>query len=94
MTRLLLAFLVFSLCCYSSNAQLLDEGSTTTTVIESQGNVEEVTETTVTIEHKTTGDVLDSDNGIVATSKDGNANIGWGGAGAIYSHSSCTDMLI
>ena len=91
MTRLLLAFLVFSLCCYSSNAQLLDEGSTTTTVIESQGNVEEVTETTVTIEHKTTGDVLDSDNGIVATSKDGNANIDWGGAGSVYPHSACTD---
>jgi len=84
-------FLAFFFYCYSSNAQLLEEGSTTTTEIEQQGNVETVTETTVTIEHKTTGDVLDSDNGVVATSKDGNANIDWGGAGSIYSHSSCTD---
>ena len=68
-----------------------EEGDTVTTVIESQGDVEEVTQTTVTVEHKNTGDVLDSDNGIVATSKDGNANIDWSGAGAIYSHSSCTD---
>ncbi len=74
MTRLLLAFLVFSLCCYSSNAQLLDEGSTTTTVIESQGNVEEVTETTVTIEHKTTGDVLDGDTGVVSSKYEGDAD--------------------
>ena len=87
----LLVFLAFFFYCYSSNAQLLEEGSTTTTEIEQQGNVETVTETTVTIENKTTGDVLDSDNGIVATSKDGNANIDWGGAGSIYSHSSCTD---
>ena len=35
-----------------------DEGTTTTTVIEEQGDVQEVTETTVTIENKTTGDVL------------------------------------
>jgi len=70
---------------------MLDEGTTVTTEIEQQGNVETVTETTVTIENKTTGDVLDSDNGIVAASKDGNANIDWGGAGSIYSHSACTD---
>lgn len=87
----LLVFLAFFFYCYSSNAQLLEEGSTTTTEIEQQGNVETVTETTVTIENKTTGDVLDSDNGIVATSKDGNANTDWGGAGSIYSHSACTD---
>jgi len=91
MMKQLLVFLAFFFYCYSSNAQLLEEGSTTTTEIEQQGNVETVTETTVTIENKTTGDVLDSDNGIVATSKDGNANIDWGGAGSIYSHSSCTD---
>ena len=91
MMKQLLVFLAFFFYCYSSNAQLLEEGSTTTTEIETQGNVETVTETTVTIENKTTGDVLDSNNGIVAASKDGNANTDWGGAGAIYSHSSCTD---
>ena len=40
--KLLLVFLVFFLCSYYSNAQLLDEGSTTTTEIEIQGGVEEV----------------------------------------------------
>jgi len=91
MTRLLLAFLVYSLCCYSSNAQLLEEGSTTTTEIETQGGVEEVTETTVTIEHKTTGDILDGDTGVVTSKYEGDADIDWGGAGSVYSHSSCTD---
>jgi len=89
--KVLLVFLVFFLCSYYSNAQLLDEGSTTTTVIESQGGVEEVTETTVTIEHKDTGDVLDGDTGIVTNKYEGDADVDWGGAGAIYSHSSCTD---
>lgn len=91
MTRLLLAFLVFSLCCYYSNAQLLDEGSTTTTEIEQQGDVEEITETTVTIEHKDTGDVLDGDTGVVQSRYEGDADIDWGGAGSVYSHTSCTD---
>ena len=89
--KVLLVFLVFFLCSYSSNAQLLDEGSTTTTEIESQGGVEEVTETTTTIEHKNTGDVLDGDTGIVTNKYEGDADVDWGGAGAIYSHSSCTD---
>ena len=89
--KVLLVFLVFSFFCFSSNAQLLDEGSTTTTVIESQGGVEEVTETTTTIEHKNTGDVLDGDTGIVTNKYEGDEDVDWGGAGAIYSHSSCTD---
>ena len=91
-----LLVLVLVVCCscsfsFDTWGQMLDEGTTVTTEIEQQGNVETVTETTVTIENKTTGDVLDSDNGIVAASKDGNANTDWGGAGSIYSHSSCTD---
>jgi len=89
--KLLLVFLVFFLCSYSSNAQLLDEGSTTTTEIEIQGGVEEVTETTTTIEHKNTGDVLDGDTGVVTNKYEGDADVDWGGAGAIYSHSSCSD---
>ena len=91
-----LLVLVLVVCCscsfsFDTWGQMLDEGTTVTTEIEQQGNVETVTETTVTIEHKTTGDVLDSDNGIVAASKDGNLNTDWGGAGSIYSHSACTD---
>lgn len=91
-----LLVLVLVVCCscsfsFDTWGQMLDEGTTVTTEIEQQGNVETVTETTVTIEHKTTGDVLDSDNGIVAASKDGNANTDWGGGGSIYPHSQCTD---
>ena len=91
-----LLVLVLVACCscsfsFDTWGQMLDEGTTVTTEIEQQGNVETVTETTVTIEHKTTGDVLDSDNGIVAASKDGNANTDWGGGGSIYPHSQCTD---
>tara|TARA_Y100000593_G_scaffold84586_1_gene160275 strand:- start:181 stop:1956 length:1776 start_codon:yes stop_codon:yes gene_type:complete len=89
--KVLLVFLAFSLCCFSSNAQLLEEGSTTTTEIETQGGVEEVTETTVTIEHKDTGDILDGDTGVVSSKYEGDADIDWGGAGSVYSHSSCTD---
>ena len=70
---------------------MMEEGDTVTTVIESQGDVEEVTQTTVTVEHKATGDVLDGDTGIVTSKYEGDADIDWGGQGAIYSHASCTD---
>ena len=91
MIQLLLAFSVFFFYSCYSNAQLLEEGETVTTEIESQGEVEEVTETTVTVEHKTTGDVLDGDTGVVANRYEGDADVDWGGAGSVYSHSSCTD---
>jgi len=68
-----------------------EEGDTVTTVIESQGEIEEVTQTTVTIEHKASGDVLDGDTGIVTSKYEGDMDIDWGGAGLIYTHSSCTD---
>ena len=89
--KVLLVFLVFFLCSYYSNAQMQEEGSTTTTVIDSQGGVEEITETTVTIEHKNTGDVLDGDTGVVTSKYEGDADIDWGGAGSVYSHTSCSD---
>lgn len=91
MTKVLWVFLVYFLCCFSSNAQLLEEGTTTTTEIESQGGVEEVTETTTTIEHIDTGDVLDGDTGVVSSKYEGDADSDWGGAGMVYSHGSCTD---
>tara|TARA_R100000656_G_scaffold124755_1_gene103728 strand:+ start:774 stop:2186 length:1413 start_codon:yes stop_codon:yes gene_type:complete len=68
-----------------------EEGDTVTTVIESQGDVEEVTQTTVTVEHKASGDVLDGDTGIVTSRYEGDADQDWGGDGTIYSHASCTD---
>ena len=37
--------------------------------------------TTTTVENKDSGDILDSDNGYVATSKDGSMNSDWGGQG-------------
>ena len=91
MTKVLLVFLVYFLCYSSSNAQLLEEGTTTTTEVESQGGVEEVTETTTTIEHIDTGDVLDGDTGVVSSKYEGDADSDWGGAGSIYSHGACTD---
>ncbi len=48
-----------------------DEGTTTTTVIEEQGDVQEITETTVTSEKKTTGDRLEGETGFVATRDEG-----------------------
>lgn len=59
-----------------------DEGTTTTTVIEEQGDVQEVTETTVTIENKTTGDILHKDTGVVATRYEGDMDQDWGGIGS------------
>jgi len=91
-----LLVLVLVVCCscsfsFDTWGQMLDEGTTVTTEIESQGGVEEVTETTVTIEHKDTGDVLDGDTGVVSSKYEGDADIDWGGAGSVYSHSACTD---
>ena len=90
---LCLVLVALSCCSYSFDtwAQMMEEGDTVTTVIESQGDVEEVTQTTVTVEHKATGDVLDGDTGIVTSKYEGDADIDWGGQGAIYSHASCTD---
>lgn len=90
---LFLVLVALSCCSYSFDtwAQMQEEGDTVTTVIESQGDIEEVTQTTVTIEHKASGDVLDGDTGIVTSKYEGSADEDWGGAGSIYSHSACTD---
>jgi len=80
--KLLLVFLVFFLCSYYSNAQMQEEGTTTTSVIEDQGDVQEITETAVTIENKTTGDILDGDTGIVSSRYEGDMDLDWGGIGS------------
>ena len=59
-----------------------EEGSTTTTVIEDQGDVQEITDTTVTIENKTTGDILDGDTGVVSSRYEGDMDLDWGGIGS------------
>ena len=76
---------LFFLCCYSSNAQLLPEGDTVTQEIETEhlgeGHIDTITETTTTVEHKTTGDILHKDTGIVANRYEGDMDLDWGGLG-------------
>ena len=88
--------LVLVLSCYSyyCNAQLLEEGSTVTTeILSSDGEITEIEETTVTVEHKTTGDILDVDNGIVSANKAGTLEIDWGGLGPIHGMVDCTAIF-
>ena len=59
-----------------------DEGTTTTTVIEEQGDVQEITETTITIENKTTGNILHKNTGVVASKYEGDMDSDWGGIGS------------
>jgi len=98
MMKVLLVFLVFCLCCFSSNAQMLEEGTTveTETTSEIQGDLEKVTTTTTTtvIENKNSGAILSSEStGIVATRYEGDMDIDWGGQGSINSHTSCNGKL-
>jgi len=82
-----LLVLVLVVCCscsfsFDTWGQMQDPGTTTTSVIEEQGgDVQEVTETTVTIENKTTGDILDGDTGVVTTRYEGDMDLDWGGIG-------------
>ena len=80
MKVLLVSSLLF-LCCSLSNAQMLDEGTTVTQETDVQGDIREVTETTTTVEHKTTGDILHKDTGVVATRYEGDMDQDWGGLG-------------
>ncbi len=72
---------------------MLDEGSTVTQEIEVQGDIREVTETTTTVEHKTTGDILDGDTGIVTSKYEGDMDIDWGGVGPIHGMVDCTAIF-
>ena len=82
-----LLVLVLVVCCscsyyFDTWGQMQDEGTTTTTVIEEQGDVQEVTETTITIENKTTGDILHKNTGVVASKYEGDMDSDWGGIGS------------
>ena len=53
-----------------------------------------VTTTTTTTTNKDSGDLLDSDNGFVSSSKDGDMNVDWGGQGSasMPTGSTCGDL--
>tara|TARA_R110002020_G_scaffold463182_1_gene683109 strand:+ start:489 stop:1952 length:1464 start_codon:yes stop_codon:yes gene_type:complete len=62
-----------------------EEGDTVTQEIETEhlgeGHIDTVTQTTVTVEHKTTEDILDKDTGIVTNRYEGDMDLDWGGLG-------------
>ena len=96
--KVLLVFLAFFFYCFSSNAQMQEEGTTveTETTSEIQGDIEKVTTVTTTtvIENKNSGAILSSEStGIVAEKYEGDMDIDWGGQGSIYSHTSCNGKL-
>ena len=72
---------------------MLDEGTTVTQETDVQGDIREVTETTTTVEHKTTGDILDGDTGIVTSKYEGDMDIDWGGVGPIHGMVDCTAIF-
>ena len=85
MKVLLVSSLLF-LCCSLSNAQMLPEGDTVTQEIETEhlgeGHIDTITETTTTVEHKTTGDILHKDTGVVTSRYEGDMDQDWGGIGS------------
>jgi hypothetical protein len=64
---------------------MLPEGDTVTQEIETEhlgeGHIDTITETTTTVEHKTTGDILHKDTGVVANRYEGDMDLDWGGLG-------------
>ena len=82
MKVLLVSSLFFLYYSSYSQAQLLEEGDTVVQEIEEQGDVREVTQTTTTVENKTTEDILHADTGIVGNTKHGDMDYDWGGIGS------------
>ena len=64
---------------------MLEEGDTVTQEIETEhlgeGHIDTITQTTTTVEHKTTEDILHADTGIVGNTKHGDMDYDWGGLG-------------
>ena len=64
---------------------MLEEGDTVTQEIETEhlgeGHIDTITETTTTVEHKTTGDILHKDTGVVTNRYEGDMDLDWGGLG-------------
>ena len=84
--KVLLASSLLFFYCYSSNAQMLPKGDTVTQEIETEhlgeGHIDTITETTTTVEHKTTGDILHKDTGVVTSRYEGDMDQDWGGIGS------------
>ena len=80
---LVLVLVVCCSCSYSFDtfAQMQDEGSTTETTVETEdlgeGHIDTYTEVTTTIEHATTGNILDITNGVVSANKAGTLEKDW-----------------
>ena len=76
---------------------MLEEGSTTETTVETEdlgeGHIDTYTAVTTTIEHATTGDILDVNNGIVSANRAGTLEIDWGGKGPIAGMVDCTEFF-
>ena len=81
MKVLLVSSLFFLYYSSYSQAQILEEGDTVVQEIEEKGDVREVTQTTTTVENKTTEDILHADTGIVGNTKHGDMDYDWGGLG-------------
>ena len=77
--------MVFFFCSFSSQAELLTPGETSVEEVVTEhlgeGHIDTVTKTTTIIENQTTGDLLDSDTGVVATRYEGDMDLDWGGLG-------------
>lgn len=82
MRVLLVSSLFFLYYSSYSQAQILEEGDTVVQEIEEQGDIREVTQTTTTVENKTTEDILHADTGIVGNTKHGDMDYDWGGIGS------------
>src|SRR6056300_1185253 len=71
--------------CTPTIEDIIDETITETIEYEADGytvtTTTETTTTTTTVTNEDSGDILDSDNGYVATSKDGSMDFDWGGQG-------------
>ena len=96
---LVLVLVVCCSCSYSFDtfAQMQDKGSTTETSLETEdlgeGHIDTYTEVTTTIEHATTGDILDITNGVVSANKAGTLEKDWSGIGPISGMVDCTEFF-
>ena len=71
--------------CSPTIEEIIDETITETIEYESDGytvtTTTETTTTTTTVANEDSGDILDGDNGYVATNKEGDMDVDWGGQG-------------
>ena len=84
--------------CTSTIEEIIDEVITETIEFENGGitttTTTETTTTTTTVTNEDSGNILDSENNFVTSSKDGEMNIDWGGQGpaSMPSGNSCGQL--